>query len=192
MILPVQIIGTPVLRKKAIDIDKDFKDLFILIENMYETMYQSEGVGLAAPQINKSIKLFVVDATPLEEDDASLKDFKKVFINAKITEYSGKKKLYNEGCLSLPGIREDISRHEIIEIEYYDQDFNFHQETLDGIKARIVQHEYDHTQGILFTDRLPSLKKTLIKNRLKAVANGRFKAKYKVRIANKKIKNVFA
>ena len=192
MILPVQIIGTSVLRQKAIDIDKDYKDLSVLIENMYETMYQSEGVGLAAPQINKSIKLFVIDATPLEEDDPSLKNFKKVFINAKITEYSGDKKTYNEGCLSLPGIREDVIRNEIIEIEYFDQDFNFHKETLDGIKARIVQHEYDHTQGILFTDRLPSLKKTLIKNRLKAVANGRFSAKYKVKTANKKIKNVFA
>ena len=192
MILPVQIIGTPILRKKAKPIDKEYKDLQELIDNMFATMEQSDGIGLAAPQIGKSIQLFVIDATPISKDDPTLKDFKKAFINAEIIEYSGENKPYNEGCLSLPGIREDIYRNDIIKIRYYDPEFNLHEETFDGIKSRIFQHEYDHIQGILFTDKVSSIKKQLIKNKLKAVANGKFNASYKVRMHNKKVKNVFA
>jgi len=192
MILPVQIIGTPILRKIAKPIDKEYKNLQELIDNMFATMYQSDGVGLAAPQIGKSIQLFIIDGSPLSKDDPTMEGYKKVFINAEIIEYSGKKKIYNEGCLSLPGIREDIYRNDIIKIKYYDTEFNLHEETLDDVKSRIFQHEYDHTQGVLFTDRVSSIKKQLIKNRLKAVANGKFSASYKVRTHTKKVKNVFA
>jgi len=192
MILPVNIIGTSVLRKQAEDIDKNYKNLSETIEDMFKTMYQSDGVGLAAPQVGKAIKLFVVDASPMADEDPECENYKKVFINAEILDYSEEKIIMNEGCLSLPGVREDITRSESIHIKYYDENFKFHEETLSGFRARVVQHEYDHTQGILFTDRLASLKKTLIKNKLKAIANGKFKAKYKVKIADKKIKNVFA
>ncbi len=192
MIFPVNIIGSSVLRKKAINIDKDYKNLSEIIENMFKTMYESEGVGLAAPQIGKAIKLFVIDASPMADEDADCENYKRVFINAEITNYSKEEVLMNEGCLSLPGVREDITRSEEINIKYYDENFVMHEETLSGFRARVVQHEYDHTEGILFTDHLASLKKTLIRNKLRAIANGKFKAKYKVRLADKKVKNVFA
>ncbi len=192
MILPVNIIGSSVLRQKAVNIDKEYKKLSEIIDDMFKTMYQSDGVGLAAPQVGKAIKLFVIDASPMAEEDAECEGYKKVFINAEILDYSDGKVIMNEGCLSLPGVREDITRSDTIHIKYYDENFVMHEEELSGFRARVVQHEYDHTQGILFTDRLASIKKTLIKNKLKAIANGKFKAKYKVRLADKKVKNVFA
>ena len=183
MILPVYGYGTPVLRKVAKEIDKNFDKLNELIQNMTETMHQSDGVGLAAPQIGKSIRLFIIDASPLEEDDESLKDFKKTFINAQIIEEEGKEWDFKEGCLSLPGIREEVRRKPKIRIQYYDENFNFYDEYFDGIKARIIQHEYDHTEGILFTDRLSPLKKRLLKARLTAITKGKVSIEYKMKFA---------
>ncbi|MEA3317249.1 MAG: peptide deformylase [Bacteroidota bacterium] len=183
MIYPIQIIGLPVLRKKAKDIDKDYTDLPVFVENMWETMYSSDGVGLAAPQIGKSIRLFVIDGTPMEEEDKKVKDFKKVFINAVITERTGEKEAFTEGCLSIPNIREDVIRPTKIHIEYYDEDFNFHDEWYDGIAARIIQHEYDHTEGILFTDKIAPIKKRLLKRKLDSLTKGKFKVNYRYKLA---------
>ncbi len=158
MIYPVVVYGHPVLRKVAKDIDKDFAGLDEFLENMFETMYRSDGIGLAAPQIGKSIRVFVIDATPLEEDEPELKDFKKIFINAQITERSGEVYPFNEGCLSLPNLREDVDRPEKIVMEYYDENFEFHTEEFDGVAARIIQHEYDHLDGILYPERMHSMK----------------------------------
>lgn len=183
MILPVYAYGHPVLRKKAKDIDKDYKGLQELIENMVETMNSSDGVGLAAPQVGKSIRLFLVDASPLEEDDPSLKDFRKTFINAKIIKETGKEWSFNEGCLSIPAIREDINRKPKIKIQYQDENWKYHEEEYDGIAARIIQHEHDHLGGVLFTDRLPPLKKRLLKARLMAITKGKVDVKYKMKFA---------
>ena len=180
MVLPVTAYGHPVLRKKAIDIDKDYEGLDQLIADMYDTMYHTVGVGLAAPQINKSIRLVVVDASPYNEEEPLLKDFKKVFINPVITKIEGEDWLFNEGCLSVPDIHEDVSRKTKIDISYYDQDWNFHEETYDGIPARVLQHEYDHLEGILFVDRLSSMRKMLLKKRLTEISNGNVKVKYRM------------
>lgn len=186
MILPVSIIGSGVLRKVAKDIEKEYKNLSKLIDDMYETMYESDGVGLAAPQVGKSIRLVVLDATSLEEDDPSLKNLKKVLINAKITERSGELVNMEEGCLSIPGIREDVKREDKIRIEYYDENFEFHDESYEGISARIIQHECDHIDGVLFTDRISPLRKQIIKGKLQAISKGKFEAHYKVRLLERK------
>ena len=185
MILPIAIYGHPVLRKKAVDIDKDYPELDKLIEDMFETMYHSDGVGLAAPQINKSIRLFVIDASPYGDEEPALKNFKKVFINAQIVERSDEMQSFNEGCLSLPGIREDVKRHLEIRMQYYDENFEFHDEVFKGTPAVIIQHEYDHTDGILFIDRISPLRKRLIRSKLRAIEEGRVSVKYKI-IRNKK------
>ena len=181
MILPIYVIGTPVLRKVAEDIAPDYEGLEQLLKDMEETMYHSDGVGLAAPQIGKSIRIFIIDASAMDEDDESLKDFKKVFINPKIVEFRGEKSLFNEGCLSIPTIREDVERESEIRIHYYDENFKFHDEVFDGIKARIIQHEYDHLEGILFTDRLNPLKKRLLKGKLTSVSKGKVDIKYRIK-----------
>jgi len=181
MILPIVAYGDPVLKREAEDIGKDFPFLQELINNMFETMYNAEGVGLAAPQIGKSIRLFMVDASPFEEEEAALKDFKKVFINPIILEESGDEWSFNEGCLSIPGIREDVSRHPKITIEYYDRDFNLVEEEFEGIAARIIQHEYDHIEGILFTDHLSPLKRRLLKNKLNNITKGNVKVPYRMK-----------
>ena len=181
MIFPIVAFGDPVLKKQAEEIDKDYPDLKLLIENMYETMYNASGVGLAAPQIGKSISLFVVDASPFEEEDESLKGFKHVFINPEIIDESGKEWKFNEGCLSIPGIREDVLRQPEIEIEYYDEDFNLKNKKLSGIAARIVQHEYDHLEGILFTDHLAPLKRRLLRGKLKDISKGVVSVDYNMR-----------
>ncbi len=188
MILPITIYGNPVLRKVAEDIDKDYPNLRELIKNMFETMYSADGVGLAAPQIDKPIRLFVIDASPMAEDDPSLEGFKRVFINAHVVEEEGEIWSFNEGCLSIPGIREDVERPEKIRIQYYDENWEFHDEVLEGVKARIVQHEYDHLDGILFTDRIAPIRKKLLKNKLTAMAKGKFKADYKVKLYRKRAK----
>lgn len=180
MILPITVYGNPVLRKVAEEIDEDYKDLDKLIENMFDTMYKAEGVGLAAPQINKSIRLMVIDATPFEEDEPDLKDFKKVFINPEILEFKGDKEAFNEGCLSLPGIREDVIRPTKIRINYLDENFVEHEEEWEGIKARIVQHEYDHLEGTLFVDRISPIKKRLLNGKLNAIAKGKTVPDYKI------------
>ena len=183
MIYPIVIYGSPVLRKVAQEIDKDFPDFDKFVEDMWETMYQSDGVGLAAPQVGKSIRLFVIDGSPFEEDEPKLKDFKKVFINAKIIDKVDELITMNEGCLSIPLLREDVARPTKIRLEYYDENFNFHDEWFDGMAARVIQHEYDHTEGILFTDKVAPIKKRLLKGKLQAITKGKFNVDYKVRLA---------
>jgi len=182
MIYPIHIIGSKVLRKVAENIDKDYPNLSEIIENMKETMHDSEGVGLAAPQIGKSIRLFVVDASPFEEDDPELAKFKKVFINAKITERFGDKMVSNEGCLSIPGIREDVERFDKIKIQYVDEDFEKQEEVFEGMAAIIVQHEYDHLEGILFTDKISPIRRKMLKMKLVNISKGRFNAVYSYKL----------
>ena len=186
MIYPISIIGSSVLRQKAKEIAKDFPNLKQLIDDMWETMYASDGIGLAGPQIGKAIRILVIDASPMEEDDPSLKDFKKVLINAKITELSEDTELMIEGCLSIPGVNEEVKRSNKIKIEYYDENFNFHEEEYEGFAARVIQHEYDHLDGVLFTDHVSPIRKQLLKSKLMAISKGRFDAKYKFRLASKK------
>lgn len=190
MILPIRAFGDPVLRQKATDIDKDYKNLSQLIENMFETMYDSNGVGLAAPQIGLPIRLFVVDLIPFADDEdyeevsKELKIFKKVFINAKIVEKKGEEWKFNEGCLSIPTVREDVMRPETIVIEYYDENWKKHKEEFSDIRARVIQHEYDHIEGILFTDYLSAFKKKLVQNKLKNISKGNVKVDYKMQFPN--------
>jgi peptide deformylase len=152
-----------------------------LIENMFETMYGAHGIGLAAPQIGLSIRLFIIDATSFAEDEPALKDFKKTFINAKILEESGNKWSFNEGCLSIPEIREDINRHESLTISYYDENWKHHEETYNGLAARIIQHEYDHIEGKLFIDKLSPLRKAMLNNKLGSISKGLVKVEYKMK-----------
>ncbi|MBN2486680.1 MAG: peptide deformylase [Bacteroidales bacterium] len=182
MVYPIVIYGSPMLRKVSEEITPEYKDLHILISDMFDTMEVSDGVGLAAPQIGKSIRIFVVDATPMAEDDSSLEGFRKVFINPQIIEESGSKWGYTEGCLSLPEIREEVERPSVVKIKYNDEHFNTFEETYNGIKARIIQHEYDHLQGVLFTDRVSPIRKKLLKGKLNNIARGKVKASYKTKI----------
>ncbi len=195
MILPIVAYGDPVLRKVGVDISEDYPNLENLIEDMKETMYNASGVGLAAPQIGKAIRLFVIDATPFAEDeDLSqeerdyLSNFKKVFINAKILKEEGDEWPFSEGCLSIPKINEDVFRQETVTIEYLDENFKKHTEVIDGLAARVVQHEYDHIEGILFTDKISSLKKRLIKKKLENISNGKVQPDYRMRFPNLKRK----
>jgi len=181
MILPVIAYGTTILKQKAAYIDKDHEGLEELIKNMYDTMYNAHGVGLAAPQVGFSIRLFVIDTTPFSEDDLTLKGLKKVFINAEILEESGEKWKFNEGCLSIPSVREDIERQKVIRIKYKDENFESHEETMSGLLARVVQHEYDHIEGILFTDRLSQFRKTILKSKLQHITRGQVKVDYRMK-----------
>ena len=181
MIYPIVAYGDPILKKRAEEISEDFHDLEKLIENMFETMYNAAGVGLAAPQIGKSIRVFIVDASPFEDEEKELKDFKKVFINPEIFEEEGKKWAFNEGCLSIPGIREDVMRKPEIEIEYFDENFELKTEKLKGLAARIVQHEYDHIEAVLFIDHLKPLKKKLLKRKLEAINKGNVSPDYRMK-----------
>lgn len=183
MIRPVYIYGSPVLRKVAENITPAYPELDSVIADLFETMYHSDGIGLAAPQVGLSIRIFVIDGSPLEEDDPQLKDFKKVFINPRIVERFDEKKLYNEGCLSIPKIREDVERESKIRIQYYDRNFEPHDEVYDGVAARIIQHEYDHLEGILFTDRVSPLRRQLLKGKLLAISKGKFQVDYKYKLA---------
>jgi peptide deformylase len=183
MILPIVAYGDPLLRKKGINIDKNYPGLETLINNMFETMYASHGVGLAAPQVGKSINLFVLDTAPFE--DEKYPSMKKVFINAEILDESGDEWEYEEGCLSIPGIRENVWREETVTISYQDEHFNSIEETYDGIAARVIQHEYDHCKGKLFVDHLPELKKRLLKNRLIRISKGDVEVAYKMRFPGK-------
>ena len=181
MILPIVAYGDPVLKKEAEEINKDYPFLEELIDNMFETMYEAEGVGLAAPQIGKSIRLFIVDASPFEEEEPKLKGFKKVFINPIIVEEEGEEWNFNEGCLSIPGIREDVKRQPQITIEYYNEKFDLIEETYKGIAARVIQHEYDHIEGVLFTDLINPLKRRLLKGRLNNISKGNVKVPYRMK-----------
>lgn len=183
MILPIFAIGNPVLRQKAKDIEPGYAGLDELIEDMFETMEESNGIGLAAPQIGLPIRLFVVDATPLEEAEPA--DFKEVFINAHILEEWDNKWDYEEGCLSIPTVRADVSRHKKLKIEYLDRNFEPRVAEFDGIVARIIQHEYDHIEGILFTDRINPLRRTMLKNKLQNISQGRVNVAYKMKFSKK-------
>ena len=185
MILPIVAFGHPVLKKMCKNITSDYENLDLLIDNMWETMYAASGVGLAAPQIGHSIRLFIVDASPFSEDKnlsseerEKLSKFKMVFINPELKATSDDLNTFNEGCLSIPEIREDVVRENEIIVDYYDQDFNKKSLKLDGLRARVVQHEYDHIQGILFTDKLSTFKKRLIKGKLNTISKGKVKSDY--------------
>ncbi|WP_118193576.1 peptide deformylase [Albibacterium indicum] len=191
MKLPIIAYGDPILRQKAKEIDEDYPELNTLIDNMFETMYAASGVGIAAPQIGKSIRLFVIDASPYEEDEPPLKDFKKVFINPIIIQEEGEKWSSSEGCLSIPDIREDVSRLSKLTINYLDQNWEEHEETYDGLAARIIQHEYDHIEGKLFTDHITPLRKALLKSKLDAIAKGRVNVDYKMKFPALKRKKRF-
>jgi len=188
MILPIVAYGSPVLKKKAEDISKDYPKFDELLENMFETMYKASGVGLAAPQIGLSIRLFIVDAKPFSEEESlsdleknELESFKRVFINPQIIEENGIEWDFNEGCLSIPDVHEDIFRKPEITIEYLDENFTLQKEKLSGLAARVVQHEYDHIEGILFTDRISNLKKRLIKSKLTNISKGKIEVGYKMK-----------
>ena len=193
MILPIVAYGDPVLKKEAANIDASYPNLEALIANMTETMYNAYGVGLAAPQIGLVIRLFLVDTSPFSEDEGlsieeqeQLKNFKKTFINAKILKEEGDEWAFNEGCLSIPDVREDVFRKPKITIEYQDENFNKYTEVYEGLLARVIQHEYDHIEGILFTDKLSSLKKRLIKGKLANISKGKIQIDYKMRFPNQK------
>lgn len=187
MILPIRAFGDAVLRKHCQEINQNYPQLNELIDNMFETMAGAHGIGLAAPQIGLDIRLFVVDVSPLAEDEdyadiaEELKTFRKVFINAKILEESGNEWKFNEGCLSIPDVREDVKRKETILIEYYDENFVKHTESFSDIRARVIQHEYDHIEGILFTDHLSALKKKIVKGKLQKITKGDVDVSYKMR-----------
>jgi len=181
MIYPIYIYGSPVLRAENQDIPEDFPDLPQLAADMFETMYESSGVGLAAPQIGKNLRMFVVDVSPFSEYDPGAEGFKRVFVNPEIYEESDEEILMNEGCLSLPNIHEDVYRPEKIRIRYFDENFNEHDEELDGWRARAVQHEYDHIEGVIFTDHLSALRRSLMKNKLGAMAKGKYEASYRTK-----------
>lgn len=193
MILSIVGYGDPVLRKVGAEISPEYPNLSELIANMYDTMYNAYGVGLAAPQIGLAIRLFIVDTAPFSESDdlsteeaQQLKGFKKTLINPKIIKEEGNEWGFNEGCLSIPDVREDVFRKERITIEYLDENFAKHMEVYDGLIARVIQHEYDHIEGVLFTDKISSLKKTLIKKRLQNIIDGKIRADYKMKFFNKK------
>jgi peptide deformylase len=193
MILPIIGYGDPVLRKVGAEITPEHPNLKETIANMYETMYNASGVGLAAPQVGLALRLFVVDTTPFSEDsdldDAeqkTLNGFKRTFINAKMIKEEGEEWVFNEGCLSIPDVREDVSRHEKITIEYCEEDFVVKTEVFDGLIARVIQHEYDHIEGILFTDKISSLKKRLIQKKLKNILEGKTFQDYRMKFFGKK------
>jgi len=193
MILPVVGYGDPVLRKRGSDLPNDYPDLKQLIENMFETMYNAYGVGLAAPQVGLSLRLFVVDATALADNDEfskqereAVRGFKKAFINPEIIKEEGAFWSFNEGCLSIPGIHEEVVRKDTITISYFDDNFVKHTEIFDGLRARVIQHEYDHIEGILFTDKISPFKKRLIQKKLKNIKNGKTNTNYKMKAVVKK------
>lgn len=181
MIYPIVVYGDLVLKRRGKDIEKGSIDVKQLSDDLFETMEAAHGIGLAAPQIGKSIRMFVVDGRPIE--DEGMEDFRKVFINPEILEENGEKWAFEEGCLSIPDVREDVSRQENLVIRYFDEDWVEHQEEYDGMKARIIQHEYDHIEGVLFTDYLSSLKKKLLKGKLSNISKGKVKVEYPIKVA---------
>ncbi|GIZ09829.1 peptide deformylase [Flavobacterium sp. UMI-01] len=193
MILPIIGYGDPVLRKVGAPLTPEHPNLKETIANMYETMYNASGVGLAAPQVGLSLRLFVVDATPFCDDEdleeaeqKKMNGFKRTFINAKIIKEEGEEWVFNEGCLSIPDVREDVYRKERITIEYCEEDFVMKTEVFDGLIARVIQHEYDHIEGILFTDKISSLKKRLIQKKLKNIMEGKTFQEYRMKFFGKK------
>lgn len=186
MILPIYLYGQPVLRKKTIEVNNNYPELQTLISNMFETMYNAEGVGLAAPQVGQAIRLFIVDLEPLAEDDERYQGFKKVFINPLITERTGKITTSEEGCLSFPGIHESVAREESIRIKYFDENFVEHDEVYSDFFARCIQHEYDHIEAVLFIDKISGIRKQLIKSKLNNIIAGKVNCSYKVKAIQNK------
>lgn len=185
MILPIVAYGDPVLRKVGVEISKDYSDLAKLIADMFETMEKSKGVGLAAPQINRAIRLFVIDSTRMYDEDEKNDGLREVFINAKMITETGDDWPYEEGCLSIPNIREDVYRNEKIKIEYLDRDFKKHTKEFKGLTARVIQHEYDHIEGKLFIDHLKPLKRSLLKGRLDKISKGIVDVEYRMKFPKK-------
>ncbi len=183
MILPIYAYGQPVLRKRGIDIDKSYEDLSTLLDNMWETMYNAKGIGLAAPQIGKPIRIFLVDTIQLEDDEKDLKGIKRVLINPEMIEEFGPEDAYEEGCLSIPDVRGDVIRNTEIRIKYLDENFKEHTESYSGINARVIQHEYDHIEGKLFIEKLQPLKKRLVKRKLENIKKGKVGVDYRMRFA---------
>ena len=181
MIYPIVIYGSPVLRNKSVDIDASYPDFKKLVDDMFLTLTEASGVGLAAPQIGKNIRLFIVDCTPWGEDDPSLADYKRVFVNAQIYERSEETDLFEEGCLSLPGIHENVRRSVRIRMRYLDENFVEHDEEFDGLPARVIQHEYDHIEGEVFTDHLSPLRRNLLRGKIMNLVKGKFRCAYKTR-----------
>ena len=181
MFLPIIAYGSDVLRKKCIEINSDYPELDILLENMWETMYESSGVGLAAPQINRAIRIFLIDTEPFMEEDEEENSIKKVFINPTILEEEGEEWSFNEGCLSIPDIREEVIRKSIITIKYQDENFEWHTDTFDGFTARVIQHEYDHIEGKLFIDYISPLRKRMIKRKLVNISKGNIEVGYRMK-----------
>ncbi len=185
MILPIIAYGHPTLKKVSADIDANYPELKTLIENMFETMYSAYGIGLAAPQIDLSIRLFVLDIDVMKEDYPEAAGFKKVFINPQIIEESGDLWAYNEGCLSIPGVNEDVMRKENIRIHYFDENFQEHTDDFSGIVARVIQHEYDHLEGKLFAEKLSAFKRTLLKRKLTDIRDGKVNVRYRMKFGKK-------
>lgn len=180
MILPVVAYGHPVLKKKAVDADPSDPGLPQFLSDLWETMYHSDGVGLAAPQVNKSIRIFVIDASGYAESYPEVNGFKKTFINAQIYKEEGEEWSFNEGCLSFPGLREDIMRKPVIHIRYLDEQFQPHDERYEGILSRIIQHEFDHIEGVVMVDRISSLRRMLLRRRLADISMGKVEVDYKM------------
>lgn len=186
MILPIYLYGQPVLRKETVEIEKDYPELDTLISNMFETMYNAEGVGLAAPQVGLAIRMFIIDLSPLADDDEKYNGFKKVFINPHISERTGNMVSAEEGCLSLPGIHESVSREETIRIKYFDENFVEHNEVYSDFFARCIQHEYDHIEGKLFIDKISGIRRQLIKSKLNNLITGKVNCLYKFKAVQNK------
>ncbi len=184
---PVTVYGDPLLRKKSRAIDKDYENLGEIIENMWETMYYSDGVGLAAPQVGMSIRMFIIDASSGADEEPELEGFKKVFINPEILEITGEEWVMNEGCLSLPEIREDVLRPDVVRIKYFDANFVEHNEVYKGYAGRIIQHEYDHLEGKLFIDYLSPLRKRLLKSKLNNIIQGKVQPHYRIKAPEKQL-----
>lgn len=180
MVLPIVAYGHPILRKTALEIGHDEPGIQELIANMFETMYATNGVGLAAPQVNRSLRLLILDASPFAKDFPELNGFKKVLVNPFILEESGESWVYNEGCLSIPDIHEDVERKSIVRVRYQDENFDTYEETITGIIGRIIQHEYDHLEGKLFVDHLSPIRKMLLKRRLNDISTGNIDCDYRM------------
>ena len=181
MIYPIVIYGAQTLRNKSVDITPEYPELNKLIDDMFLTLDEASGVGLAAPQIGKNIRLFIVDCTPWADENPELENYRKVFINAEIYEHSEESDLFNEGCLSLPGLHEDVRRPVAIKMRWLDENFEEHDEVIDGLPARVIQHEYDHLEGKVFTDRLTPLRRNLLKGKMTKLANGKYRCAYKTK-----------
>ena len=181
MIYPIVIYGAQALRNKSVDITPEYPELKKLIDDMFLTLDEASGVGLAAPQIGKNIRLFIVDCTPWADENPELENYRKVFINAEIYEHSEESDLFNEGCLSLPGLHEDVRRPVAIKMRWLDENFEEHDEVIDGLPARVIQHEYDHLEGKVFTDRLTPLRRNLLKGKMTKLANGKYRCAYKTK-----------